>query len=153
MSAIGLASNVKWISLPFWESRQEFENHGIIVNSRLRVPSRIVFLDVGITKSHTRRLFYIQNVCNFIPGMRIGSQSSILLNDEWPMFGSQSQQSRTTRSTIGPQDYWIILWIVLRLDKPVKDVSLMVLINSQIARELIETGVGIQSGLQVNEQE
>lgn len=153
MSAIRLACNVKWISLPFWESRQEFENHGIIVNSRLRVPSRIVFLDVGITKSHTRRLFYIQNVCHFIPGMRIGSQSSILVNDEWPMFGSQSQQSRTTRSTIGPQDYWIILWIVLRLDKPVKDVSLMVLINSQIARELIKTGVGIQSGLQANERE
>jgi hypothetical protein len=30
---------------------------------------------------------------------------------------------------------------------------LMVLINSQIARELIKTGVGIQSGLQANERE
>jgi hypothetical protein len=71
MTSVGFAGNVKVIRLSLGESLQKLSNQNVIVRRSLFIVCFIIRCCIRIRKSHSRRLFDIEDISKLVPRVRI----------------------------------------------------------------------------------
>src|SRR6202012_3126095 len=124
----------------FWELLKEEREESVDIlasshcigdaGARVRVP-------------HIDRLIQEDDAGIVIPRVWVGNYLELLVDARGAELEEETSQRRTARATVEPQNDWVVLWIVSRLEEPVKQM-LIVFVVIQVSGVLLDARVDTQ---------
>lgn len=115
MTGIRLSSNMKVLLSILWELLEEESEKSVdILASSNSVADRAATVRIA----DINWLVEEDNRCIVVPGVWIVVDLELLVEGCWTELKEETGQGRAAWATVEPEDDWVVLWIIARLEEP-----------------------------------